>query len=204
MLIRAMKPNELPAIVKIYVDTLNATAHEYVTESFISSLTYENAKQRFEGILNKEERHPFCYVSEHDNIIIGYAIGGLAGKPPQGYQGELKMIYVLPSYQRMGIGQNLVRAVAEHFDRDQVLSVFLGVFKGNDPARRFYETLGGLKIDEQITKIGEEKLAVTTYGWPSVGNLVQHITSLATNEITTRSSEARSIIDSEYKGNNKH
>lgn len=174
MLIRSMETSEISTVVGIYVDTFKATARAYVTDTFMNSLTHENARQRFEGILNKEERRPFSYVAEHDGKIVGYAIGALAGNPPKGYEGELKTIYILPSYHRMGIGRKLIGAVAEHFDRDMVAqSMFLGVFKDNEPARRFYKALRGREIDEQLVEIRGEKLIITIYGWLSVRGLLE-------------------------------
>lgn len=103
--------------------------------------------------------------------MIGFAIGDIATYPPEGYQGELKMIYVLPAYHRRGVGRKLLGTAAEHFEREQVASMFVGVFTNNSAARRFYEALGGLMIDEFPGEEGKE--GFVRYGWPSVHELIQ-------------------------------
>ncbi|GHO66919.1 hypothetical protein KSC_058110 [Ktedonobacter sp. SOSP1-52] len=71
-----------------------------------------------------------------NGTVVGYALAALAGKRPpsyQAYQGELKTMYILPDYHRMGIGRNLIRAVAEHFQQEMVPSLFVGAFRDNYP-----------------------------------------------------------------------
>ena len=77
----------------------------------------------------------------------------------------------------MGVGRNLLRAVAEHFERDGVASMFLGVFTNNSAARRFYESFGGRKIDEYPGDIGKE--GFVRYGWSSVPELIQMLVSFS-------------------------
>jgi ribosomal protein S18 acetylase RimI-like enzyme len=171
MLIRPMQPHEIPALVRIYVETIKTTHAGLVSEQFLESVSDESTRQRLEGIFNSPDHRPFGYVCDHDGTIIGFAVGDLATYPPEGYEGELRMIYVLPAYHHMGVGRKLLRAVAEHFEREGVKSMFLGVFTNNSPARRFYEAFGGQKIDEYPGEAGKE--GFVRYGWPSVRDLLQ-------------------------------
>lgn len=171
MLIRPMQQDEVPVLVRIYVETIKVTHAGMVSKEFLQAVSDESTRQRFEGIFNYPEHHPFGYVCEHESIIIGFAVGDLATYPPEGYKGELRMIYVLPAYHHMGVGRKLLRAVAEHFEREGVESMFLGVFINNIPARRFYEAFGGQKIDEHPGEVGKE--GFVRYGWPSVRELIQ-------------------------------
>ena len=75
----------------------------------------------------------------------------------------------------MGIGRTLMRAAAVHFEREGIASMFVGMFTNNFPARRFYEALGGLKIDESPGEEGKE--GSVRYGWPSVHELIQVLRS---------------------------
>lgn len=176
MFIREMKPDELQIIIRIYVDTFKATHKGIVSDTFLNGLSYENALPRFERMLNHAEHRPFCYVMEGQGNIIGYALAGLAGELPplyQAYQGELKTMYVLPAYHRMGIGRSLVRVVAERFQHEQVPSFYVGTFKNNHPGRRFYEALGAQLIEEYLSEIRGEEVMLATYGWTSVYELLQ-------------------------------
>jgi ribosomal protein S18 acetylase RimI-like enzyme len=176
MIIREMRPHELHLIVRIYVNTFKATHQGIVSDTFVHALSYENALPRFEAIIQKEERRPFCSVAEEHDNVVGYALAALAGDLPpayQAYQAELKTMYILPAYHRMGIGRNLIRTVAEHLHREMVPSLFVGTFRDNYPARRFYEALGARPIEEYRGAIGGEEFMLATYGWASIPGLLQ-------------------------------
>jgi len=166
-----MQSQEISTLVRIYVETIEATHPGLVSEQFLQTVSEENTLQRLEGIFNHQEHRPFGYVCTDHGTIIGFAVGDVATYPPEGYQGELRMIYVLPAHHRMGVGRKLLHAVAEHFEREKVASMFLGVFTNNSPARRFYEALGGVKIDEFPGEEGKE--GFVRYGCPSVHELIQ-------------------------------
>lgn len=57
-------------------------------------------------------------------------------------RGEVYAIYVLPEYQRQGIGRQLMSMCAEELLRGSMDTLLVWVLEAN-PARRFYERLGG-------------------------------------------------------------
>lgn len=173
MIIRQMRIEELPIIAQIYRDTFKATHQGIVTDSFIQALTYKNAISRLERIFNNSEHQPFCYLVEIEDKIIGFAIGSFTINSPYGYEGELIMLYILPSFQRMSIGKLLVHEVAKYFEANNIRSIVIGSFKNNTLARKFYESLGAVKIDEYIDKINGENLPVIIYGVSSVHELIK-------------------------------
>ncbi len=162
-------------MARIYVETIKATHTGIVSEQFLQTVSYESTFRRLEGIFNQKEHRPFGYVCDDQRTVVGFAVGDVATYPPEGYQGELRMIYVLSAYHRMGIGRKLLRAAALHFERERVASMFLGVFTNNYPARRFYEALGGWKIDEPLVENGRE--GFVRYGWPSLHELIHLLES---------------------------
>lgn len=173
MIIRKMRIEELPIIAKLYRDIFKATHQDIVTDSFIQSLTYENAEARLERIFNNNEKRPFCYLIEIENKIIGFAIGSFIINSPYRYEGELIMLYILPVYQRLGIGRFLIQEVARNFKTNNVHSMIVGSFKNNVTARKFYESLGAVLIDEYIDKINGENFSVVIYGWASIDELAE-------------------------------
>lgn len=173
MIIRQMRIEELPIIAEIYRDTFKATHQGIVTDSFIQSLTYKNALARLERIFNNAENQPFCFLVEIEDKIIGFAVGSFTVNSIYGYEGELIMLYVLPSFQRMSIGKSLVHEVAKYFEANDVQSIVIGSFKNNTLARKFYESLGAVKIDEYIDEINGENFPIIIYGVASVHELIK-------------------------------
>ena len=62
---------------------------------------------------------------------------------------QINDLYILPEYQRRGIGSHLVSKLLEEA-REKHIPVRLGVLKVN-PARRFYEKLGFAVVGETET-----------------------------------------------------
>jgi ribosomal protein S18 acetylase RimI-like enzyme len=59
--------------------------------------------------------------------------------------GHIHQLYVYPSYRKMGIGKNLMKAAIQNFYEQSVDTIQLNVFTGN-PAKALYKSLGFKKI----------------------------------------------------------
>jgi UDP-N-acetylmuramate dehydrogenase len=68
------------------------------------------------------------------------------------------------------VGRRLVGAVAHALAEAGMPSMLLWVFADN-PARRFYEALGGQLVARQTFELGGTTLAEVAYGWPDVSPL---------------------------------
>jgi ribosomal protein S18 acetylase RimI-like enzyme len=78
------------------------------------------------------------YVAVQDDMIVGVAGGGMIDDGV----GELYVIYVDAARKRQGIGRKLMNAVTAEQVAAGAKEQWLSVAKGNNPAIRFYETLG--------------------------------------------------------------
>lgn len=86
-----------------------------------------------------------------DGEVCGFASGG---------NGELLSLYLLEEAQGQGLGRALVEAVlAELQGAERVIVWVLGV----NPARGFYERLGGRLIQEKETMMGGEVFTEVAY-----------------------------------------
>ena len=74
-------------------------------------------------------------------------------------------------FQGRGAGRALVAAVAEALEAQCCQSLMLWVLADN-PARRFYERLGGHLLDETQTTLGAVEVA---YGWPELKGLSRRL-----------------------------
>jgi ribosomal protein S18 acetylase RimI-like enzyme len=108
---------------------------------------------------------------EHEDELVGFASGGRerAGEP--GYAGELYAIYILDDFQRRGHGRELVRAVVAGLREMGLEDMIIWVLRDNQPARRFYERLGGVHVRTQPITIGSAILEEVSYGWPRLDDV---------------------------------
>ena len=98
--------------------------------------------------------------------MVGFASGGRERAGETGYSGELYAVYVLDEFQKRGHGRELVRAVVGGLRELGLEDMIIWVLRDNQPARLFYERLGGVYIRTQPITIGPVTLEEVSYGWP--------------------------------------
>lgn len=165
MLVRDAQANDAASIARVQVDSWRTTYAGILPECHLAGLSYERAEQVWRGGLTNPNWQSFIAVAEAPAAgIIGFACGGpeRAGRPD--YQGELYAIYLLQAYQLQGIGRALVSATAQRLLQRQLTTMLVWVLAAN-PARRFYEALGGVLVDERTIEIGGASLVEVAYGW---------------------------------------
>ncbi len=142
-------------------------------------LTYEESERNWARTIRErscaDERQEYIYVAENEEgLIIGVAMGGPERSRHPLYTGEIYFLYLLPAYQRRGIGRLLTISVVERLVEQGMSSLLIRVLKANVPARCFYEALGGQlvpELEEQIEERGAV-LDLVAYGWRDVSELL--------------------------------
>jgi L-amino acid N-acyltransferase YncA len=172
MIIREATHNDVPAIVRVHVDTWRTTYQGIVPDEYLANLSYERKANSWYQILSHTpEDGYFTYVVEGEpGEIVGFAGGGRERTGDSLYKGELMAIYIQQSHQGKGIGCCLVRAVAEKLHLLGINSMLVWVLVDN-PACKFYAALGGKPVHEKELEIGGKSLTEVAYGWTDTGNL---------------------------------
>lgn len=165
MLIRLAELEDAFGIAKVHVDSWRTTYKGIVSDSYLDSLSYEEREQNWKrGI-----EHNHIYIAEDRNRqIVGFATGGKerTGKYEQ-YVGELYAIYLLEEAQGKGIGRKLLKAVVDDLKEMKLNSMLIWALEEN-PACRFYERLGGNRIDTSEIEIDSQKLSEFAFGWDNL------------------------------------
>lgn len=131
---------------------------------FLASLTEAGFSDRWERVIR--DGATAVSVAEDTGELVGFASGGRERAGETGFAGELYAIYLLETAQRRGYGRELVRAIVEGLRRMELNDMIIWVLRDNQPARLFYERLGGVYIRTQPITIGEATLEEVSYGWP--------------------------------------
>ena len=173
MIVREAKIADAPAIARVNLDTWRTAYREIVPADYLAQLSYEKRESNWQEILvNAEKSKNFVCVAENDSgQIVGFAAGGCERTGKYVYQGELFAIYILDEYQRQGIGRQLVRTVATKLAELTLNSMLVWVL-GDNSACRFYEFLGGEKVEEQQTSRAGVALKEIAYGWRDIAVLM--------------------------------
>jgi ribosomal protein S18 acetylase RimI-like enzyme len=97
------------------------------------------------------------YLCEEDVVPVGY-IKLIANMPYVGLEGnciELEKIYVQQNYFGKHAGQLLMDKAIEHAIQNNFHYLFLGVWKENSRAVKFYEKNGFTVFSERSFQLGE-------------------------------------------------
>jgi ribosomal protein S18 acetylase RimI-like enzyme len=174
--IRSAGPDDATTIAGVHVAASRiAYAGVYAESSPQFSLDFRTAM--WTEVLNAE--HPpggqHLFVSEDQSgRIVGFGSCGvqrtqtLAGS---GFDGEVWSVYVLPEFQRRGVGRALMRKMADDLRGRGMRGMALWVLQQNLPATRFYEKVGGNIVADKEERVGAALLLEVAYGWRHLSRL---------------------------------
>jgi len=105
------------------------------------------------------------YVAEvSERGIVGFADFGEPREGVNGYEGELYAIYLLPEFQRRGVGERLFLLGVEFLKgsgRDSMYLLTLAI----SPYKSFYEKMGGQIVGRKQVEIEGRLYDELVYGW---------------------------------------
>jgi len=157
----------------VHVDTWRVAYKGIVPDVHLDGLSYDESERLWQDAIGTGDGCVF--VAEDEGGVFGFASGGPRerfSRELEEYAGELQTVYVLPSHKGTGVGRRLVGAVARYLADRGVESMLLWVFTENRPARRFYESLGGVPVAEDGFELAGVRLSETAYGWKDLGVLL--------------------------------
>jgi len=165
LVIRAAEVDDAAAIATVHVDTWRAAYAGMIPQSYLDSLTVQNRSTGWVRLLERGEVGGFTLVSEgHDRRVVGFASAGPSRSHRRYFQGEISQLYVLPAFQQGRHGRRLFLAAANRLAETGHTGLIVWVLADN-PARQFYEKLGGVKVAETQRPFAGVLLREIAYGW---------------------------------------
>jgi ribosomal protein S18 acetylase RimI-like enzyme len=108
--------------------------------------------------------------AEDEGAVVGLVMGGPAEFTPD--TGEINALYVQPGFQGRGYGRALVLAAAAHLAKMGMSALHIGCLAANEPARHFYEALGGRLVEERMFDEEGYLLPEVVYGRIDIRELI--------------------------------
>ncbi|MFC5602287.1 GNAT family N-acetyltransferase [Sporosarcina koreensis] len=151
-------------IARVHVDSWRTTYKGIVSDSVLQNLSYEQRAENWRRGIGSNA----LYVAEDESgSIVGFATGGKERSSNYEADGELYAIYLLQEVQGQGIGKKLTQLIAQNLKKQGFTSMLVWVLEQN-PSKKFYESLGGLPIDETMIDIGGEDFKEIAYYWDNI------------------------------------
>ena len=159
-------------IARVRAESWIDTYRGIVPDEFLDAIDVGEWTERQRRNMMQQPDDLVTLVAETRGLVVGWVVGGPNRDAAFDYAGELYAIYLLPEYQRRGIGRELTEAVARWLVDQGLNSMILWVLEQNLRARHFYEALDGRQCGERQTNIGGGCLTEVAYGWPDLTVLI--------------------------------
>lgn len=162
-LIRKAKELDSEVITKIHLNSWKTTYNNFFSEDFFNKreLEFEERNTKIkEAIINDDDCHYIVY--EENENILGFLCYGIARGNKYNSMGEIYSIYLEEKNQRRGIGTKLIEEAFKLLRQEGYKKIIIRCLDGN-PSFKFYEILGGKKIDSEIHNIGGKNVIENIY-----------------------------------------
>ena len=166
--IRTAEIDDAPAIAKVHVETWKSSYGGIIPQAYLDGMTIQNRTFVWMRLLQRAGTALTTLVSEdHDQRVIGFVAGGpLRHRDPR-FQAEISSLYVLAEHQRGSHGRRLFMAASNRLAQHGLQGLFVWVLADN-PARTFYEKLGGEVVSETVRDFAGKPLKELGYGWKDI------------------------------------
>ncbi|MFN8434544.1 MAG: GNAT family N-acetyltransferase [Anaerolineales bacterium] len=163
--IRKAVVEDASAIATVHVVAWKEAYRGIVADEVLNNLSIQRRTEQWTNSLS-DEMHPYhrAFVAEMNGQVVGFSNFGVPQIKDSSFDGELFAIYILKAAHKMGVGRLLVQTVVNGLREMGSKSMMVWVLKDN-PARGFYERLGGMHLYEKPIQIGAEELMEVAYGW---------------------------------------
>ena len=156
------------AVAEAHVQSWRESFVGIVPQAFLDKMSVEKRAQAFEKRLPDADDAYRMYVAEAaERGVVGFADFGEPREMIAGYEAELYAIYLLPEFQRKGIGEKLFNLGVEFLIGRGKNSMYLLALEIS-PYRSFYEKMGGRIIGKEQIEIEGVMYDEVIYGWDSL------------------------------------
>ncbi|MGQ0543038.1 MAG: GNAT family N-acetyltransferase [Blastocatellia bacterium] len=164
--IRKATETDISDTAHVYVESVRKAFAGIEPEWYLNSLSPEKREQVMLERFSRENYRLF--VAENDkNGIVGFIDCGKPVLDKVSHERQIFSFYVLPEFQRMGIGKRLFLECSSQVIDEGCNSLCLDTLEAS-PFRTFYEKMGGSVLGRGAHKIGEENFATIIYGWDNL------------------------------------
>ena len=167
--IREATPDDARAIAAVHDSSWQSTYRGLLNDAYLDSLSVDDHAGRWQRLLASGTGDTFVALEGPD--VVGFASCGRERDQDPIYQGELYAIYLLEDRQRRGLGRRLVSSVARRLLELEYRSMLVWVLAAN-PARAFYEAIGGALVRSRQMELAGETQEEAGYGWLDVADLL--------------------------------
>ena len=175
MTLREATVADAAGIAFVHVESWRTTYPGIMPQEHLDALSVAERTEVWQGILQNSIGGSCTFVAQAENGgIVGFVHGGKERSGDPDYAAEIQTLYLLKSQQGRGQGRQLMVAAVRHLRENGFPTLMLWTHVRN-PARGFYEALGGAAVRSTQRVIKGVTYDDVGYGWDeaALANLIR-------------------------------
>jgi ribosomal protein S18 acetylase RimI-like enzyme len=160
---------DVDGIARVHVQAWRESYGALVSEAALDARPVEKRAQQWRNTLGEPGSPTFVYVAEQDGAVCGFGSAGKVRWTGLSTGSEVSSLYLLDAVKRRGVGRALFRQLLAELAARGFTSTGLWVLTANEPARRFYEAMGGRTGDMRVERRDGHVLDEIAYIWDDLG-----------------------------------
>ncbi len=175
--IRRARRADAQAIGRIYVETWQSAYPGLLPDRMLASMSDIRQAAWWARALSDPAEARGIFVADDEAMgVVGFGSCGPLRSVPETLRsklgsrrtGEVYTLYVEPDFQNRGYGRALLDALFKQLKSEGCTTVVLWMLADN-PARFFYEALGGREVARRADHLGNQGVGEVAYAWTEIG-----------------------------------
>ena len=165
LIVRKARPSDAEAVARIYIDAWRDTYPLVLPAKLLLNMSLSVQTLRWRNAICMAAREAVYVAEDKSGALLGMTSMGRSRDPALGYDAEIYTLYVDPMMTGMGAGRALLQGAFEALvERGHMRCVIWA--HARNPARYFYEAMGGKLIAERTVSLMGVPVPEAAYGWP--------------------------------------
>jgi GNAT superfamily N-acetyltransferase len=170
--IRKARPSDADAIARIYIEAWQDTYPALLPSRLLLTMTQEGQTQRWRNAITIAARETVYVAEDGRRNVVAMTSFGRSRDSGFGFDSEIYTLYVDPAFTGLGFGRAILNGAFTALSNLKHESCLIWAHSKN-PARFFYEAMGGRLVAERTTNMMGIPVPEVAYGWRKLA-LVRH------------------------------
>jgi ribosomal protein S18 acetylase RimI-like enzyme len=162
--VRTARAGDAAEVARVYIESWHDTYPSFLPMQMLSAMTLRGQTARWQAAIRARGRETVLVAENPKHGVIGMASFGPSRDEAVGFDGEIYTLYVHPDYFNRGAGRALLHAAFANLRQRGFTSCVIWAHAKN-PARFFYEAMGGRLIAERTAKMMGDAVPEAAFGW---------------------------------------
>jgi len=162
--IRTARREDAKDVARIYIDSWHDTYAAILPTPLLCAMTPRGQSARWRSAIAAKGHEAVLVADCPSHGIVGMASFGPSRDRALGFDGEVYTLYVDPSFYGIGTGRALLCGCFDMMREAEYSSCLIWAHAKN-PARFFYEKLGGRLVAERTARMMGDLVPEAAFGW---------------------------------------